>query len=198
MKFSRLLEQLIEAFRCLPGVGPRTAQRLAFHLLERNRDNGLHLAATLAAAMQSIGHCERCRTFTETPCCQLCTDSARETSRLCIVESPTDMAAVEQTGIYRGLYFVLMGRLSPLDGMGPEDIGIPQLLSLLAQQPVTEVILATNPTAEGEATAHYLSTLIRPKGIQTSRIAHGVPLGSELEYTDSATLARAFSDRELL
>jgi len=198
MKFSLLLEQLIEAFRCLPGVGPKTAQRMAFHLLERNRDNGLRLAATLSSAMQSIGHCDSCRTFSETPRCKLCSAGNRDASKLCIVESPVDMAAVEQMGTYRGLYFVLMGRLSPLDGMGPEEIGIQPLTLLLTKGHVAEVILATNPTVEGEATAHWLSGLIKPKGIRVSRIAHGVPLGGELEYIDAGTLARAFEGRDVL
>ena len=188
----------MDALRCLPGVGPKTAQRMAFHLLERHRDNGLQLAATLQAAMQNIRHCDSCRTFSETPLCQLCQAENRDKSLLCIVESPIDMAAVEQMGSYRGLYFVLMGRLSPLEGIGPEEIGIQALTPLLARGTLREVILATNPTVEGEATAHYLSGLIKSYKIQVSRIAHGVPLGGELEYIDSGTLARAFLGRDTL
>jgi len=188
----------MDAFRCLPGVGPKTAQRMAFHLLERNRENGLQLAATLQAAMQSIRHCDHCRTLSETPRCQLCLSPHRDASLLCVVESPIDMAAVEQMGTYRGLYFVLMGRLSPLDGIGPEEIGIQQLKQQLAKGVLREVIIATNPTVEGEATAHFLSNLVKSHNIQASRIAHGVPLGGELEYIDSGTLARAFSGRDTL
>lgn len=198
MKYSPLLEQLIEALRCLPGVGPKTAQRMAFQLLERGRDNGKHLAQTLAAAMQHIQHCQQCRTFSETPLCHLCTSPQRDTSLLCIVESPIDLVAVEQMGHYRGRYFVLMGHLSPLDGIGPDDLGMKELNLLLSQHPITEIILATNPTVEGEATAHYISELVKPYAIKVTRIAHGVPLGGELEYIDSGTLARAFAGRDLI
>lgn len=198
MKFSPLLEQLIEALRCLPGVGPKTAQRMAFQLLERGRENGQHLAQTLQTAMQQIGRCNSCRTFSEFEVCGLCTSSHRDSSSLCIVESPVDMAAVEQMGTYRGRYFVLMGHLSPLDGIGPEEIGMKQLNTLLSQGTVKEIILATNPTVEGEATAHYISELVKPYAMKVTRIAHGVPLGGELEYIDSGTLARAFSGREVV
>jgi recombination protein RecR len=195
---SPLLTQLIEALRFLPGVGPKTAQRMAFQLLERGRDNGKRLAEILRQAMESINHCESCRTFSETPLCQLCASTNRDTSSLCIVETPIDMIAVEQMGTYRGRYFILMGHLSPLDGIGPEEIGIPQLTSLLASGNIREVILATNPTVEGEATAHYLSELINHHQIKASRIAHGVPLGGELEFIDSGTLAHAFAGRETI
>lgn len=198
MKFSLLVEQLIDAFRCLPGVGPKTAQRMAFHLLERSRENGLQLASTLQTAMQNVRHCEHCRTFSETARCRLCAAGNRDTSLLCIVESPIDMVAVEQMGSYNGLYFVLMGRLSPLDGIGPEEIGIRALTERLSSGLIHEVIIATNPTVEGEATAHYISTLVKSHGIRVSRIAHGVPLGGELEYIDSGTLARAFAGRDTL
>lgn len=199
MKFSPLLEQLIEALRCLPGVGPKTAQRMAFQLLERGRDNGRHLAKTLHQAMDNILHCKTCRTFSETEICRLCAAPQRDRSLLCIVESPVDMVAVEQMGTYRGLYFVLMGHLSPLDGIGPDDLGIKELSALLAQDTIKEVILATNPTIEGEATAHYISELIKSYGtIRVTRIAHGVPLGGELEYIDGGTLARAFAGREMV
>ncbi|HSW68596.1 MAG TPA: recombination mediator RecR [Gammaproteobacteria bacterium] len=196
MKFSPLLEQLIEALRCLPGVGPKTAQRMAFQLLERGRENGKHLAKTLQSAMDEINHCKNCRTFSESELCRLCSSTHRDRSVLCIVENPLDMAAVEQMGSYRGLYFILMGHLSPLDGIGPDDLGMKELNQLLLQNEIKEVILATNPTVEGEATAHYISEFIKSYAIKITRIAHGVPLGGELEYIDCGTLARAFSGRE--
>src|SRR3990167_8937715 len=196
MKFSPLLEELIEALRCLPGVGPKTAQRMAFQLLERGRENGKHLSKILSSAMQSIHHCKSCRTFSETEFCKLCTSSHRDQSLLCIVESPIDLVAVEQMGSYRGRYFVLMGHLSPLDGIGPEELGIKELNHLLSEGNIKELILATNPTVEGEATAHYISELIKSYPIKVTRIAHGVPLGGELEYIDSGTLAHAFAGRE--
>lgn len=198
MLLSPLLEQLIEAFRCLPNVGPKTAQRMAFQLLERGREKGKHLAKVLQDAMQTIQHCNNCRTFSETELCQLCRSPNRDRALLCIVESPIDMVAVEQMGAYRGLYFVLMGHLSPLDGVGPEDLGLQQLAASLAEGVIREVILATNSTVEGEATAHYISDLVKKHNIKVTRIAHGVPLGGELEYIDSGTLARAFSGRDLL
>jgi recombination protein RecR len=196
MLSSPLLEQLIEALRYLPGVGPKTAQRMAMQLLERGRENGKRLAHTLLNAMEKIGHCQGCRTFSETEFCNLCASSHRDPALLCIVETPVDMIAVEQMGGYRGRYFVLMGHLSPLDGVGPNEIGIPQLNTLLSRAEVREVILATNPTVEGEATAHYISELVKQYGIKATRIAHGVPLGGELEYIDSGTLAHAFAGRE--
>ena len=198
MKFSPLLEELIEALRCLPGVGPKTAQRMAFQLLERGRENGKHLSKILSSAMQSIHHCKSCRTFSETEFCKLCTSSHRDQSLLCIVESPIDLVAVEQMGSYRGRYFVLMGHLSPLDGIGPEELGIKELNHLLSEGNIKELILATNPTVEGEATAHYISELIKSYHIKVTRIAHGVPLGGELEYIDSGTLAHAFAGREII
>jgi recombination protein RecR len=196
MHCSPLLEQLIEALRCLPGVGPRTAQRMAFQLLERNREKGKQLASILQTAMQEIQHCKRCRTFSEVEYCRLCLSTERDKTLLCIIENPADMIAVEQMGHYRGLYFVLMGRLSPLDGIGPSDLGIPQLTPLLTEGSIKEVIIATNPTMEGAATAYYISELVKPYAIKVSRIAHGVPLGGELEYIDSGTLAHAFAGRE--
>lgn len=198
MQFSPLLAQLIEALRCLPGVGPKTAQRMAFQLLERHREKGRHLAKTLLDAMQEIRHCKNCRTFSETELCNLCTSTRRDQAILCIVESPADIVAVEQMGSYRGLYFVLMGHLSPLDGIGPEDLGIKELAALLARGIIKEVILATNPTVEGTATAHYISELVKQHPIKVTRIAHGVPLGGELEYIDSGTLAHAFAGRDML
>lgn len=198
MNFSPLLEQLIESLRCLPGVGPKTAQRMAFQLLERGRDNGRHLSKTLENAMNNIGHCSHCRTFSESEICKLCSSLQRDRALLCIVESPIDMVSVEQMGTYRGLYFVLMGHLSPLDGIGPDDLGMKELNALISQRQIKEVILATNPTVEGEATAHYISELLKPHLIKITRIAHGVPLGGELEYIDCGTLARAFSGREVV
>ncbi|MDX1901335.1 MAG: recombination mediator RecR [Gammaproteobacteria bacterium] len=195
MKFSPLIERLIDSLRCLPGVGPKTAQRMAFQLLERNRDNALHLSTVLREAVQMIRRCEICRTLTETEICRLCAAPNRDASVLCVVESPMDMAVVEQMGGFRGRYFVLMGHLSPLDGIGPDDIGLNQLDQLLKQNTIQEVILATNSTVEGEATAHYISNIVRQYNIKVSRIAHGVPLGGELEYIDSGTLARAFAAR---
>ena len=196
MLSSPLLEQLIEALRYLPGVGPKTAQRMAFQLLERGRENGKRLALTLLEAMDKIGHCQSCRTFSESTVCALCASTHRDPALLCIVENPVDMVAVEQMGGYRGRYFVLMGHLSPLDGIGPNEIGIQQLNTMLACGGIKEVILATNPTVEGEATAHYISELVKQYAIKASRIAHGVPLGGELEYIDSGTLAHAFAGRE--
>ncbi len=198
MQFSPLLTQLVEALRCLPGVGPKTAQRMAFHLLERGREKGNHLAHTLQNAMQHIHHCKNCRTFSETELCNLCSSERRDHSLLCIIESPADIVAVEQMGSYRGVYFVLMGHLSPLDGIGPEDLGMKELAALLAQGKVTEVIIATNPTVEGEATAHYISELAKRYPIKVTRIARGVSLGFELGYIDSGTLAHAFAGREIL
>ncbi len=193
-----LLGELIEALRCLPGVGGKSAQRMAFHLLERDRDRGLKLAAVLEQAMQRIGRCQQCRNFSEEPWCPLCTSSGRDRRVLCVVESPTDLAAIEQATGYRGQYFVLMGRLSPLDGMGPEELGLSQLTGRLGEGEVEELIIATNPTVEGEATAHYLAQLARAGGVRPTRLAHGVPLGGELEYVDRSTLAHAFGSRQLV
>lgn len=195
MSFSPLIDQLITALRCLPGVGPKSAQRMAFHLLERERSAGLSLAKALETAIDRVGRCESCRTLSETAYCSLCSNTNRDTSLLCVVETPIDVIAIEQTGSYRGYYFVLMGRLSPLDGIGPEELGIEQLINRLTTQPPQEVILATNPTVEGEATAHYLAELVKQRGINASRIAHGVPLGGELEFVDGNTLARAMAGR---
>lgn len=193
--FSPLVQQLIQALRCLPGVGPRTAQRMALHLLERDRQNGLALANLLQQALTQVGHCQHCRNLSENNICALCLNPARESSLLCIVETPADVMAIEQIGSYRGLYFVLMGHLSPLDGIGPNDIGIDALLHRLQQQEIKEIILATNSTVEGEATAHYIANLMKGKNIKCSRIAHGVPMGGELEYLDGGTLARALAAR---
>lgn len=195
MSFSPLIDQLIAALRCLPGIGPKSAQRMAFHILERDRSGGLSLAKTLETAIALVKHCQRCRTLSETELCTLCVNPNRDCSLLCVVETPADVVAIEQTGSYRGYYFVLMGRLSPLDGIGPEELGVGLLVKNLTEFPPQEVILATNPTVEGEATAHYLAELIKQRNISTSRIAHGVPLGGELEFIDGNTLARALAGR---
>ncbi len=195
---SSLINELIEALRCLPGVGNKTAQRMAYYLLERDREGGRRLSAVLDRAMQQIGHCNDCRTLSETELCSLCTSNSRDRSKLCVVETPADVAALEQATDYRGLYFVLMGHLSPLDGIGPEQLGIDSLAGRFADGELSEVILATNPTVEGEATAHYISELAARQGIRTTRIAHGVPLGGELEYIDGGTLSHAFSGRREL
>lgn len=197
MRFSPLLEQLIDALRCLPGVGPKTAQRMAMQLLTRGRDNGQRLAKTLVEAMEHIRHCAHCRIFSEHESCEICASHHRDESTLCIVENAIDVTVLEQTSSYRGKYFVLLGRLSPLDGIGPEEIGIHQLKARFDQNNIKEVILATNPTVEGEATAHYISELAKPYHIKVTRIAHGVPIGSELEYIDSSTLAHALAGRDI-
>jgi recombination protein RecR len=198
MSGSPLLAELIEALRCLPGVGGKSAQRMAFHLLERERERGLKLAGALEQAMHRIGHCSRCRNFSEEPVCGICASTSRDRHLLCVVESPTELAAIEQATGYRGQYFVLMGRLSPLDGLGPEELGLGLLSERLAEDEIEELILATNPTVEGEATAHYLAQLARAAGIRSTRLAHGVPLGGELEYVDRGTLAHAFGSRQTL
>ncbi|MCW8806516.1 MAG: recombination mediator RecR [Rhodanobacter sp.] len=198
MSGSPLLADLIEALRCLPGVGGKSAQRMAFHLLERDRERGLKLATALQQAMQRIGHCGQCRNFSEDPLCALCASSSRDRQVLCVVESPTDLAAIEQATGFRGQYFVLMGRLSPLDGLGPEELGLAKLTERLGEGEIEELIIATNPTVEGEATAHYLAQLARAGGVKPTRLAHGVPLGGELEYVDRSTLAHAFGSRQLL
>lgn len=190
-----LLEQLIEALRVLPGVGQKSAQRMAYHLLERARGGGEKLAGVLAEAMEKIGHCERCRDFSEADVCPTCANSSRDHAELCVVENPADRLAIEQATGYRGLYFVLQGRLSPLDGIGPAELGLDQLVARLGEGEVRELIIATNPTVEGEATAHYLAQLARQANVRPSRLAHGVPLGGELEYVDRGTLSHAFGSR---
>ena len=185
----------MEALRCLPGVGRKTAQRMAYHLLERDREGGLALAGALRQAMEGVRRCERCRTLCESECCALCASDRRDDSLLCVVESPMDVEAVEQATGYRGRYFVLMGHLSPLDGLGPAELGLDLLAKRFAAEALEEVILATNPTVEGEATAQYISDMAHEHGIRTTRIAHGVPMGGELEYIDSSTLSHAFAGR---
>ncbi len=192
---SSLLDQLIEAFRVLPGVGQKSAQRMAYHVLERERAGGQRLADALSAAVENIGHCARCRDFTEGEVCATCANASRDAHQLCAVESPADRLAIEQATGYRGLYFVLQGRLSPLDGIGPRELGLDSLAARLAEGEVQELIIATNPTVEGEATAHYLAQLARQHKVRPSRLAHGVPLGGELEYVDRGTLSHAFGSR---
>ncbi len=189
------IEALKEALRRLPGVGPKTAQRMALHLLERDREGARLIADTLRNAIERVHHCRRCNNFSEQELCAFCSSPRRDSSLLCIVESPADMMSLEQSATYNGLYFVLMGHLSPLDGIGPEQLSVPRLEALLDKEPIKEVILATNLTVEGEATAHYLGELARARRIRTTRIAYGVPVGGELEYTDRGTLARALSGR---
>ncbi len=195
MATSRLIGQLIESLRCLPGVGPKSAQRMAFQLLEHNREGGRQLAAALTQAMERVGNCSACRTLSEDPVCSLCASERRNRSQLCIVETPADVQALEQATGYQGLYFVLMGHLSPLDGIGPEALGLDMLETRLASGEVQELILATNPTVEGEATAHFISEMARAHAIRATRIAHGVPMGGELEYIDGGTLSHAFAGR---
>ena len=190
-----LLEQLIDALRVLPGVGQKSAQRMAYHLLERQREGGKRLSGALAEAMEHIGNCERCRDFSEANICPTCASSARDAHLLCVVETPADRLAIEQATGFRGLYFVLQGRLSPLDGIGPRELGLDRLARRLEEGEVRELIVATNPTVEGEATAHYLAQLARARGVHPSRLAHGVPLGGELEYVDRGTLSHAFGSR---
>ena len=189
------LERLIEALRVLPGVGPRSAQRMAYHLLQHERSRAAQLARALAGALASVRHCSRCNNFTEAELCTLCRSSGRNPALLCVVETPADLSMVEQTLSYAGLYFVLMGRLSPLDGIGPRDIGLDHLLARATDGIVTEVVLATNFTNEGEATAHYIAEMLRARGIKASRIARGVPLGGELEFVDVGTISQAMLDR---
>ncbi|GGK74912.1 recombination mediator RecR [Amphritea balenae] len=198
MSFSPLIQDLIEAFRCLPGVGPKTAQRMAFHLLERDRDGAEHLSQALVAAAEKVGHCSRCRTLSEAELCEICSDTRRDVDKLCVLESPVDMLAVEQTGGFNGGYFVLMGHLSPIDGIGPDDLGLDKLFERLESSQISELILATNPTVEGEATAHFIAEQIKHLDIKVTRIAHGVPVGGELEYVDGGTLAHALAGRRAL
>ncbi len=196
--YSPLLSQLIEAFQCLPGVGSKTAQRMAFHLLDKDRDAGGRLAAALARAVRSIRHCERCRMLTEEPVCRFCSSEKRDRTQLCVVETPADLLAIEQSGAYRGAYFVLMGHLSPIDGIGPAELGLELLERRFGTERFAEVVLATSVTVEGDATAHLVAALAGKYGLRASRIAYGVPVGGELEYIDGGTLARALSGRREL
>ena len=195
MAGSSYLDQLVDALRCMPGIGKKSAQRIAYHLLQRDRAGGNHLAASLATAMEKIGHCQRCRNFSETDLCRLCTNTKRDRTLLCVVESPSDLSAIEEAN-YNGLYFVLMGHLSPLDGIGPEELGLDKLDTILASGEISEVILATNSTVEGEATAHFISDMVRKYKLRPTRIAHGIPMGGELEYVNSSTISYALADRK--
>lgn len=196
MSSSSLVNQLIEALRCLPSVGPKSAQRMAYYLLERDRNGAEKLSAILDKAIKEVGHCEQCRSLSEQKLCDICISTNRDRSILCVVESPSDVQIIEQSTDFKGLYFVLMGHLSPLDGIGPEEIGLTLLAQRLDHGEVKEVVLATNFTVEGEATAHYISEMVNLRNIIASRIAHGVPVGGELEYVNSSTLSRAFSSRQ--
>jgi recombination protein RecR len=198
LKLTPALANLIDALRALPGVGPKSAQRMAFHLLHDGRSGARGLSESLTLALQSVRHCARCRMFTESELCATCCAPQRDASLLCVVESPADVLAIEQSGGYRGRYFVLLGHLSPLDGVGPEQLGAQQLEALLGEGQVVEMIVATNSTVEGEATAHFLGELARAHGVRATRIAHGVPMGGELEYIDSGTLVHAMAGRQSL
>ncbi|MGR8934206.1 MAG: recombination mediator RecR [Gammaproteobacteria bacterium] len=198
MRDTGLLGQLIQALCCLPGVGRKSAQRMAFYLLQRDRDGALRLARTLLESAERIGYCNYCRTLTESATCAICSDTSREHLQLCVVENPADVWVVEQAAFFRGLYFVLHGRLSPLDGIGPNDLGLPELERRLASGTLREIILATNSTVEGEATAHFIASLAERHGVMATRIAHGVPMGGELEFIDSTTLTHAFNGRKEL
>ena len=195
MADSSSLEALVEALRRLPGVGAKSASRMAFHLLQHDREGAQRLARALQQAASNVQHCERCNTFTEGLICSVCQDARRDASKLCVVETPADQAALERTGVFRGYYFVLMGKLSPLDGIGPKDIGLSKLFERALDGTVSEVILATNFTAEGEATAHVIGDALKQRGLAVTRLARGVPAGSELEYVDLGTIAHALVDR---
>ena len=195
MKPANAVDELIDALRCLPGVGPKSAQRMAFHLLQYDQPGAQRLAAALGRALAQVRRCARCNTFTEDELCTICASSKRDPGVLCVVETPADLATMEQTMAYRGLYFVLMGRLSPLDGVGPRDIGLDRLMARATDGTVKEVVLATNFTNEGEATAHYIGEMLRDRGLKITRIARGIPVGGELEYVDAGTLAQAFYER---
>ncbi|MCH8867585.1 MAG: recombination protein RecR [Proteobacteria bacterium] len=195
MLFSPLLLRLIDALRCMPGIGRKSAQRIAFYLLERDRDGATILSSALAEAAEGIGHCSRCRMYTEHDLCSICSASGRDNTQLCVVESPADVMAIEEATGFKGLYFVLMGHLSPLDGIGPEELGLAALQKRLREDGIAELIIATNATVEGDATAHYLAEMATRLDVQASRIAHGVPLGGELEFVDSGTLSHAFFGR---
>ncbi|QQX81923.1 recombination protein RecR [Shewanella sp. KX20019] len=196
MKFSPLVDELIQSLKCLPGVGPKSAQRMAFQLLERDRKAGSKLADSLGKAMSEVGHCQSCRTFTEETYCPICVSTKRgHSSTICVVETPADALAIEAGGHFSGRYFVLLGHLSPLDGVGPDELGLALLETHLVSGEVSELILATNPTVEGDATAHYIADMAKNHELAVSRIAHGVPVGGELEYVDSTTLALSFNGR---
>jgi recombination protein RecR len=203
MQYSPLIQQLVDAFKRLPGVGSKSAQRMVLHFLERDREGGRRLAAALQAAMDGVGLCSRCRTLSETEICPICSHPNRDTHTICVVETPADVYAIEQTVSYRGLYFVLMGHLSPIDGVGPDKLAIPRLVSRISEEAIDEVILATNPTVEGEATAWYIreqlsGNAFAGRNLKVSRIAHGVPMGGELEYIDGSTLMHSLAGRQAM
>jgi recombination protein RecR len=198
MNSSPLIDQLIEAFRCLPGVGPKSAQRMTLQLLERNRLGAKRLSEALTQALENVGNCSQCRTLTEEPICRICASSSRNKSLCCVVESPADIFAIEQSASFKGVYFVLMGHLSPIEGIGPEQLGISKLVHQIKDQGIEELIIACNPTVEGEATAYYIAEQLKGLPVVVSRIAHGVPMGGELEYVDSGTLNHAFSGRTII
>lgn len=195
MKFSPALQNLMDTLRCLPGVGPKSAQRMTLHLLERDREGATALAQALVEAMERVDHCSRCRNFTELEVCEICADPRRDGTIICMVETPADVLAIDESGGFNGIYFVLMGHLSPIDGIGPAEIGLDKFYQRVVDEGIAEVILATNPTVEGEATAYYVTDMLQSAGVKVSRIAHGVPLGGELEYVDGSTLAHALSGR---
>lgn len=198
MSFTPLIDEMIDALRVLPGVGQKSAQRMALHLLENNRRGAHRLSLALAQAAERVGQCQRCRNFSEQDLCAICSDVRRDASLVCVVESASDLIAIEQGHYFKGVYFVLSGSLSPIDGRGPEQIGISQLLQRLSSEPVSELILATNPTVEGEATAHFIAEVLQERDILITRLAHGIPLGGELGYVDGGTLNHAFSGRQPL
>jgi len=198
LKLSPSIEALIEGLRHLPGVGPKSAQRMTLHLLERDREGAQQIAEAIEAVLAKVKNCQQCRNFSELDVCEICSDSKRDSGLLCVVEAPVDVMAIEQSGSFKGHYYVLMGHLSPIDGIGPEQLGLDALCDRFATGTINEVILATNPTVEGEATAYYISERARDAAITVSRIAHGVPLGGELEYTDASTLAHALSGRTVV
>lgn len=193
-----MLAQLVAALRCLPGVGPKSAQRMAFHLLQHQRQRGLHLAGCLRQAMEKLGHCQRCNNFTEYELCSLCQNPSRDQSLLCVVESPSDVVAIEQCALFTGRYFVLMGKISPLDGMGPEDIGLPRLYDLIKTNNIEEVILALGPSVEGQTTAHFICEMLHSHPVKISQLAHGIPSGGELEFLDGTTIGSALRNRALV
>ena len=192
-----LLEKLIESLRCMPGIGRKSAQRIAHYLLQRDRDGAKYLSDVMERAMEKIGNCKRCRNFTENDLCEICVDKKRDNSIICVVENPSDVDAIEEAN-FRGIYFVLLGHLSPLDGIGPDDIGLDQFETLLGNENLREVILATNTTVEGEATAHYISEMVKSRDLKVTRIAHGVPMGGELEFVNSVTIMHALDDRKAI
>lgn len=196
--YGNLIDQLIDALRCLPGVGAKSAQRMALQLLEHDKEGAAHLASTISAAILKVGRCERCRTLTEDTECRICSNLSRSSSQICVVENPADLYAIEQAGSFRGKYFVLLGHLSPIDGIGPDQLGIDKLIDRLQTEAISELILATNLTVEGEATAHFIADKAKALGVSVSRIAYGVPMGGELEYVDGGTLNMALQSRKII